>query len=106
MEQYTFFGEAQPVGDNLQGFDAFWKAYPKKRNRGTAENAWIKIRPNAKLQARILEAIETQKQWPAWKKQGGQYIPYPGTWLNAKGWLDEIETPTAGMATGVFGANE
>jgi hypothetical protein len=24
-----------------------------------------------------------------WTKEGGQYIPYPATWLNAKGWEDE-----------------
>ena len=25
-----------------------------------------------------------------WIKDGGQFVPYPATWLNAKGWEDEI----------------
>ena len=27
-----------------------------------------------------------------WKKDNGKYIPYPSSWLNAKGWEDEIQS--------------
>ncbi len=39
----------------------------------------------------MLIAIEKAKQTKDWQKDGGQYIPYPATWLNARGWEDEIE---------------
>lgn len=71
------------------GFAQFWKAYPKKKAKGSAEKAWNKI--DSSLLTTILEAIENQKQSPQWKKEGGQYIPYPATWLNSKSWEDEVE---------------
>ena len=27
---------------------------------------------------------------PEWKKSGGEFIPYPASWLNARGWEDEL----------------
>ena len=41
----------------------------------------------------LLEAIEKKKRSQDWLKDGGQFIPYPATWLNAGGWEDE-ETET------------
>lgn len=28
-----------------------------------------------------------------WQKEGGKFIPYPATWLGARGWEDEIAAP-------------
>jgi len=36
----------------------------------------------------ILTAIKQSKNSADWQKENGQYIPYPATWLNAKGWED------------------
>jgi len=33
------------------------------------------------------------KKSPEWTKDNGKYIPYPATWLNAKGWEDELDEP-------------
>lgn len=74
-----------PVG-GLGGFDEFWEAYPKKRNKGDAEKAWKKLHPPL---AAILAALDWQRQQPSWMKDGGQYVPYPASYLNAKGWEDE-----------------
>lgn len=74
---------------SLRGFDEFWKAYPKKKEIGNAEKAWAKIREPVTTLPAILVAIEKQKRGPEWKKDSGQFIPYPASWLNAKGWLDE-----------------
>ncbi len=74
-----------------ESFKLFWTAYPKKRSKGAAQKAWAKVRPDSSLLAAILEAIAAQKRSEAWQKQGGQYIPYPATWLNARGWEDEME---------------
>ncbi len=70
-------------------FDRFWEQYPKKRNKGTAERAWVKIRPSDDLFDSILAGLEKARGDPNWTKDGGQFIPYPSTWLNAKGWEDE-----------------
>lgn len=70
-------------------FDAFWKAYPKKKSKGQAEKAWIKLQVDEQLLAIMIAKIEQAKKSTAWQKDGGQYIPYPASWLNAKGWEDE-----------------
>lgn len=83
-------GEREPVG-----FADFWSAYPRKRSRGQALNAWRKLKPSIEQVSRILAAIIQAKTSSEWVKDGGQFIPYPATWLNAQGWEDEIKTPLA-----------
>lgn len=73
-------------------FEQFWKAYPKKKNKGQAEKAFKKL--NGIDIDVLLSSIEKAKQSSEWMKDGGQFIPYPATWLNAKGWEDEYDTPT------------
>jgi len=72
-------------------FNKFWEAYPKKRSKGQAEKAFKKLKPDDSLLKTILDKIELLKLTDDWKKDKGQFIPYPATWLNAKGWEDEIE---------------
>lgn len=79
-----------PLGE---GFEQFWDAYPKKRSKGAARKAWDKLHVDSTMQATILQAIERAKQSEDWQKDGGQYIPYPATWLNAEGWEDEEPAP-------------
>ena len=79
-------------GGELNGFDLFWSAYPKKRNKGRAEKVWEKLKPSSGLQMKILESIEEHTQCFDWTKENGQFIPYPEAWLNAKGWEDELHS--------------
>ena len=72
-----------------QLFDEFWAQYPKKRSKGQAERAWAKITPDDALFRYILDGLERAKRSRDWIKDAGAYIPYPATWLNAKGWEDE-----------------
>ena len=72
-------------------FDSFWVKYPKKRSKGQAEKAWVKINPDEELFQRILYGLELAKSSGDWQKDGGQFIPYPSSWLNAKGWEDEYK---------------
>ena len=74
-------------------FDIFWKAYPKKRSKDAALRRWNSIKPDAGLLQTILAAIEQQKKSENWRKDGGQFIPYPATWLNAGAWKDEMSRP-------------
>ena len=75
-----------------QKFEKFYLTYPKKKSRGDAERAFSKINPDETLLGVILQALDKAKKSEDWIKDKGRYIPYPATWLNAKCWLDEIET--------------
>lgn len=68
------------------GFLEFWNAYPKKKNKGDAEKAWKKIKPPIDD---VINALKWQKETRDWQKQDGQFIPYPASYINASGWLDE-----------------
>lgn len=81
---------AKPLAQTDAQFEKFWSAYPKRKNRGRAEKAWAKIKPDAGLVASILEAVEVAKAGDDWREDGGKYIPYPESWLSAKGWLDAV----------------
>lgn len=74
-----------------ENFEVFWKAYPKRKSKGHAEKVFAKINPDEQLLATMLATIERAKKSVDWQKDDGQYIPYPATWLNAKGWEDEIK---------------
>jgi len=77
------------------GFDEFWAAYPKKVGKGDARKAWQKIRPSRDLLEKILEAIESQLDSWQWRRDSGQFIPHPATWLNQSRWEDEPGPSTA-----------
>ncbi len=70
-------------------FTEFWQAYPRKKSKGDAEKAWLKLKPDEALSGKILAAVARAKVSPDWRREGGKFIPYPATWLNAKGWEDE-----------------
>lgn len=95
-------GPGKPRGDypklDVEGFNKFWGAYPKKRNKGQAEKAFEKAAPDEQLLAVILTTIEQAKKSAQWLEANGKFIPYPATWLNAKGWEDEYEEESSGKA--------
>jgi hypothetical protein len=53
--------------------------------------AFQKLKPDSALLDRILDAVERQKQSRAWRKDNGQFIPHPATWLNNRQWEDSVE---------------
>lgn len=81
------------------GFDAFWSAYPKKVGKGAAEKAFAKAKINGHLPD-VLQAVERQKASEQWKKDGGQFIPNPATWINQKRWDDVLDV--AEVQAGTF----
>lgn len=81
-------------------FDDFWTSYPKKRSKGDAEKAWKKVNPSEELVGRILKAVDTAKTSEGWIKENGKFIPYPASWLNSKGWEDEIISVGNGVSSG------
>lgn len=71
-------------------FEQFWKAYPRRSGgKKNAWKAWGKATDKPPL-ADLLSAIDRAKQTEQWKRDGGQYIPYPATWINRGMWDDDI----------------
>jgi hypothetical protein len=73
-------------------FDVFWSAYPRKVSKGDARKVWKQIQPSSELLTKMLSALGRAKTCSGWIKDGGQYIPYPASWLRAEGWEDEIKS--------------
>lgn len=76
-------------GVALADFDLFWENYPKHKAKLDALKAWKQtenIRPPIE---KILAAINIQEQSHDWVRDGGQWIPYPATWLRKGCWDDE-----------------
>jgi DNA-binding transcriptional MocR family regulator len=65
------------------GFEDFWRAYPRKTGKGAAEKAWAKA-AGVVEPSKILEAVASA----VWSPEP-QFIPHPATWLNQKRWEDE-----------------
>jgi uncharacterized protein YdaU (DUF1376 family) len=76
----------------INGFEEFWKAYPNKKDKQKAIVAWAKHEPDL---AKVLKALKTQKNSEQWKRDNGQFIPLPTTWLNGARWEDEVTTKEA-----------
>lgn len=81
-------------------FTEFWQQYPKRVGKKAAFNSWKKIKPDADLFERIMQAVELAKASTEWQRENGRYIPHPATWLNQGRWDDELTPGTAQQATG------
>jgi hypothetical protein len=68
------------------GFDLFWKVYPKKIGKKQALKAWKKEKPP--LDA-VLLALQWQTKTPQWNKDNGQYVINPTSYINQARWEDE-----------------
>lgn len=81
-------------------FSEFWQAYPKKRNKARAKQAFFRIKNIEKVFPVMMQALGRQKASADWQKDGGQYIPLPTTWLNGERWEDveqvEVQPPASG----------
>ena len=71
-------------------FAEFWAEYPKKVGKQAARTSWKRIKPDAKLHERIMQAVATAKKSEQWNREGGRFVPNPSTWLNQGRWDDEL----------------
>lgn len=78
--------EANP---QLSDFELFWECYPKKKARLDANKAWKQTESVRPPIEKILAALNEQAESSDWNRDGGQYIPYPATWLRDGRWDDE-----------------
>lgn len=81
--------QCQLVPEDDPDFARFWAKYPKRVAKKEARRAWAQLKPTPATVDRMLETLEWQSQQPAWMRDGGQYIPYPASWLRAERWTDE-----------------
>lgn len=73
----------------LSDFELFWECYPKKKAKLDALKAWKQtenVRPEIE---KILAALNEQCESSDWVRDGGQYIPYPASWLRGGHWDNE-----------------
>ncbi len=81
-----------------QGFDDFWRLYPKKVARTDAMQAFVRALKHATideiLQGALRYATERREEDP-------RYTKHPATWLNKGCWSDATSTPQKRPADGV-----
>ena len=81
--------EKEPRANGACGFELFWRAYPRKKGKGACAKWWEKHQPDDVLVGTMLAKIDQEKESRQWQKNGGEFIPYPTTWLNQRRWEDE-----------------
>jgi hypothetical protein len=75
-------------------FSRFWKVYPKKVAKLDAIKAWNQHNLDSKADV-VISAVLSQKNLPSWKKDGGQFVPHPASWIRGGRWNDEVKDPDA-----------
>ena len=76
-------------------FESFWAAYPRKVGKQAAKKAFSKVSVPVKT---LIDAVNSQKNSEQWRKDNGQYIPNPATWLNQGRW-DDVLTEAGAQQT-------
>lgn len=72
------------------GFEEFWKAYPRKAGKARALASWDKHRPPLGECLRVIAMYESY-----WERGNKKYIPHPSTWINQHRWHDGPAPKTA-----------
>ena len=72
-------------------FNRFWEVYPRKVGERQAFNEWKKINPDPDLANAIIASVERWKQSEQWTDDGGQFIPYPASFLAKERWKDDCQ---------------
>lgn len=83
------------VREHVAPFEEFWRAYPNKKGKGSAQAWWKRNRPNAGLGAQMLAAIQDQQRERQSLRRSGLFCPewpHGSTWLNGRRWEDSTKT--------------
>lgn len=85
----------EPSSSNSKpdGFDVFYKSYPRKVGKAAAAKVFAKVKANAILD-NILADIKRRMESGDWSTDKLQFIPHPATYLNGKRWEDETVADT------------
>ena len=102
MSTQVRLGKVSIGKDNIYGqndqeyeakFEEFYNKYPKKVKKQEVKKWFLKNKPSNELFSSMMNSLEQFRASKDWQKDGGQFIPYPSTWLNQKRWEDETEKP-------------
>jgi hypothetical protein len=63
--------------------------------KGDARKAWSQTERIRPALPELLEAIDQQMKSDQWRKNDGQFVPYPATWLRQERWADELKVTSA-----------
>ena len=83
---------SSPSPSNKKTFEAFWETYPKRVGKEAAFKAWKTHKCN-EITAIIIKSVKAHINSKPWKKDEGEFIPHPTTFLNQHRWDDEVEMP-------------
>lgn len=70
-------------------FDEFWKSYPRKVAKKTAELAFKRLQQEE--QDAAIEALPIHIKYWRLKETETEFIPHPATWINQGRWEDELD---------------
>jgi hypothetical protein len=74
-----------------ENFAQFWDLYPRRVSKKDAALAWSKLTLEQQFAALASLPIHV-RYWKA-SGTGGEFLPYPATWLRGERWEDELEMP-------------
>jgi hypothetical protein len=77
--------DRQQAQISLIGFDDFWRAYPKKVDRGQALRAFVKASESVPFEEIVLGAMRYATERPG---QDPRFKKHPATWLSKACWTD------------------
>lgn len=80
----------KPQNAPLSDFDTFWALVPRRAGKKAAERAWRAVERRGESR----DAIEGMRAYAQAFAQSGtdlKYVPHPSTWLNRRGWEDDLE---------------
>ena len=75
----------------VKWFESFWELYPKKVQKKDTHNKFMKKVTDINTFNSIMKDIESRLDSTEWKKEKGQFIPHPTTYLNQERWNDEFK---------------
>jgi hypothetical protein len=81
-----------PKGWPEDGFGRWYSLYPRRKDRGAAEKAFVKARERGSIEFEDLLAA-TSRYVESTKDKESKFIKHPATWLNADSYLDEPDKP-------------
>lgn len=80
----------KPQNAPLSDFNTFWALVPRRVGKKAAERAWRAV----ERRGESWDAIEGMRAYAQAYTQSGtelKYVPHPSTWLNRRGWEDDLE---------------
>ena len=77
--------------DQLDQFDQFWRAYPRRVGKGAARTKFERALKLTTFET-IMAGLHRQLAFYTTREQ--QFIPHPATWLHQERWDDEPQIAT------------